>query len=124
MKKLIVLYDSQCQLCVQTKRWFEKFDWFLQIRWTPLDHYDLTDQANIRSEDVRREIHVVEKNRNLYKGFSAVRKIMLVCPPTFFLAILLYFPYAKKIGDPLYQIIAKNRHKLLRKKCQSGNCLL
>lgn len=124
-EKLIVLFDSSCILCQQTKKVLKKFDWLNQVNWISLQEYShLNPVHTFDPIELRRELHVVDHKGNVTKGFYAVRKLFLLFPLTFIPGLFMYIPYASLVGNPLYKWIAANRHKFLRKKCDNGSCTL
>lgn len=124
--KIIALYDHHCILCQKSKQWFMSLDWFHQIEWISLQKMEEENTLpfGITGKDLRRELHVLTKEQTLFVGFYAIRKIFLQFPLTYIVGLVLYLPFADKIGVPLYRIIAKNRYRFFRKKCKDGNCSL
>jgi predicted DCC family thiol-disulfide oxidoreductase YuxK len=123
--KTIALYDQTCSLCRETKRIFNKLDWFGKVEWISLQEYE-KEKSHIafQKEDLRKELHIITPSNQVIKGFYAVRRLFVLFPATFPLGILVHFPLIDKIGIPVYQWVAKNRHKFSRKNCDSGSCSL
>ncbi|WP_449621398.1 thiol-disulfide oxidoreductase DCC family protein [Robertmurraya sp. Marseille-Q9965] len=117
--KIIALYDRKCSLCQRTKRTFQKLDWNHKIEWISLQEYE---GSQFSAVELRRELHIILPDRNVLKGFDAVRKLLVKSPPTLLVGLFLYVPFMPLIGRPIYRWIAKNRYKLLTKTCTDGSC--
>ena len=122
--KTIALYDKTCSLCKESKRIFQKVDWFKQIKWISLQEYGENIRVKIDSKSLRREIHIITPSGKILKGFYAIRYLFVHFPVTSLFGILLYIPFAPIIGEPVYRFIAKNRHRFLKNKCDNGSCSL
>ncbi|WP_235822868.1 thiol-disulfide oxidoreductase DCC family protein [Cytobacillus massiliigabonensis] len=119
------LYDRTCTLCKESKRMFTKLDWFRQIDWVSLQEYEKNEQAfAFDKASLRKELHIITSNGHVLKGFYAIRYLFLRFPLFFLLGAFLYLPFSYIIGNPIYQWIAKNRHKFLKRKCEDGSCSL
>ncbi|WP_185762547.1 thiol-disulfide oxidoreductase DCC family protein [Bacillus methanolicus] len=121
--KTIALYDQTCSLCQETKRISNKLDWLGKVEWISLQEYEKEQSLFVfRNEDLRKELHIITPSKKVYKGFYAVRRLLVLFPATFFFGILIHVPFIERIGNPLYLLVAKNRHKFLRKNCGNGSC--
>ncbi|WP_234969336.1 thiol-disulfide oxidoreductase DCC family protein [Bacillus massilinigeriensis] len=119
MAKVVVLYDSTCSLCTNSMKRMKKLDWLAKANWTPLEEWN---SIQFSAEDLREEIHVVLENGEVLKGFYGVRKVLLLFPVTFPVALLLYMPFVPIWGVPIYRLIAKNRHLFFHDKCTDDTC--
>ena len=122
--KTIALYDKTCSLCKESKRIFQKIDWLKQINWISLQEYGKNGKVKIDNKSLRREIHIITSSGKILKGFYAIRYLFIHFPVTALFGILLYIPFTPMIGNPVYQFIAKNRHRFLKSKCDNGSCSL
>ncbi|WNS74673.1 DUF393 domain-containing protein [Bacillus sp. DTU_2020_1000418_1_SI_GHA_SEK_038] len=123
--KTIALYDETCSLCKESKRFFEKIDFFQKISWVSLQEYERNGHPLLFDKiSLRRELHIISSSGKVRKGFDAVRYILLLSPPLNLLGLCLFLPGMSFAGNPIYKWIAKNRHKFLRKKCDNGSCSL
>ncbi|MBS4191716.1 DUF393 domain-containing protein [Bacillus sp. FJAT-49705] len=123
--KTIALYDKTCSLCKETKRIFKKFDWLHKVEWVSLQEYEKKDQAiPFDYNSLRKELHIITSGRKVLTGFYAVRYLLTLFPATMVLGAILYIPGMSILGTIIYKWIAKNRHKILRKKCDNGSCSL
>lgn len=122
--KTIALYDKTCSLCKESKRIFQKIDWLNQINWISLQEYEQYNQVKIDSKSLRRELHIITPRGKILKGFYAIRYLFIQFPATALFGFLLYIPFTPIIGEWVYRIIAKNRHRFLKSKCDNGSCSL
>ena len=131
-EKLTVLYDGDCGFCETTRRFFERIDFDGIYDWQPFQG-GTGDRWGIPSTALERAAHVVVDGK-VYAGFRAFHAITLYNPLTYFVlallllltgaispaaqaavaasAIALYFPLFWPMGEAIYQLIARNRHRL------------
>ncbi|MCA1032464.1 DUF393 domain-containing protein [Bacillus timonensis] len=123
MRNYNVFYDASCQLCQKTKIIFSKLDWFNKAKWISIQEInDNPSYSFLDKEALEKEMHLISPEGKVYSGFFAVRRLSLAFPLTFFIGLVAYFPLFHYIGIPLYQMIAKNRHKILGGNCENGTC--
>ena len=121
--KYTVFYDGKCVLCRETKRIFERLDWFKQTKWTSIQEVEKAcDYPFLDKKEIKEQMHVVSPSGTIYKGFFAVRKLALLFPLTSVLGLVAYIPFLHYFGVPIYKYIATNRHKFLKAKCEDGSC--
>ena len=131
-EKLTVLYDGDCGFCETTRRFFERIDFDGIYDWQPFQN-GAGERWGIPTAALERAAHVVVDGK-IYAGFRAFHAITLYNPLTYFVlallllasgavspvaqaaiaaaAIALYFPLFWPIGEAVYQLIARNRHRL------------
>ncbi len=131
-ERMAVLYDGDCGFCETTRRWFERFDLDGVYRWQPFQS-GAGERWGIPVGALERAAHVVADGR-IHAGFRAFRAVTLFNPLTYFLLALLlalsgafapgarawvatlaaalYFPLFRPVGEAVYQLIARNRHRL------------
>ncbi|KAB2338904.1 DUF393 domain-containing protein [Cytobacillus depressus] len=123
--KTIALYDETCTLCKESKQFFEKIDRKQKVSWVSLQEYEKSESPHSFDKiELRRELHIITARGKVYKGFHAVRYLFLLSSQTIVLGYFLYLPGMSLFGNPIYKLIAKNRHKFFRKKCDNGSCSL
>ncbi|RFU68702.1 DUF393 domain-containing protein [Peribacillus saganii] len=121
--KDIALYDRDCILCQKTRNKLERYDWLSKIEWVSLQDYEIHNRIYIyNKKDLRRELHLLAGEDRIYRGFFAVRRLMIKCPPLFLLGALSYLPFASLIGKPVYRYIADRRHVFFRSNCSDRKC--
>lgn len=121
---MIALYDGNCTLCKQTKRFFQGLDQHAKVEWVSLQEYETENIHTFDAAELRKELHIILANGTVLKGYFAVRKLFVQLPLTMFLGWFMYIPFLSIIGQPIYRWVARNRHKWLRKKCDNGGCSL
>lgn len=107
-----------------TKKSFQKLDLLHRVDWVSLQKYEQEYGEPQFSRELRKELHIITPEKKVLKGFYAVRKLLLLFPLTFVPGLFMHLPFASAAGVPVYRLIARNRHKLLRKKCKDGSCSL
>jgi len=128
-----VIYDGDCGLCAQTKRWFEAFDLDGAFRWTAFQS-GIGERFGIASGDLEKRVHVVVDGSRAAEGFEALKLMMLYNPVTYFgmLAILMllhngpawirsvalvgmigaFFPLFNRVGQSVYDLVARHRSRI------------
>jgi len=131
-EQLTVLYDGDCGFCETTRRFFERIDFDHTYDWHPFQD-GAGKKWKIPTPALERAAHVVVDGR-IYGGFRAFQAITLYNPLTYFvlaalllaahaflpvaqpviaaLAIAIYLPLFRPAGEAVYQLIARNRHRL------------
>lgn len=109
-----VLYDGLCLSCGRARNIIVSLDWFGVIK--TVNVYDEKSLSQIPAEisnlnSLLSEIHLIDRNGTVYRGFKAVRKIGLKLPLTAPFALLLYLPGINILGEKIYEFIAKNRRR-------------
>ncbi len=89
----LIIYDGNCKLCQRTVRVVNNFS--KNFTFDPGNNTD--------------EVIYVE-NYRVYRGFYAIRRIILKIPVFWFLLPILYFPFFDRIGVRVYRFISKNRN--------------
>jgi predicted DCC family thiol-disulfide oxidoreductase YuxK len=126
-----VIYDSDCSLCTRVKVLAEALDWLGTMRWIP----NCGDQAaayGIPREMLDHSVYLVSGG-GTRSGFAAVQGIAARLPVTWlgaawliarrpWTALLFGFllsPLARPAGEPAYQWVARNRHRLPGSTCDN-----
>jgi predicted DCC family thiol-disulfide oxidoreductase YuxK len=123
--KIIALYDENCSLCQETKRIFTSLDVWKKVNWISLQEYEKLDSTlTFNHKELRQELHIILPNQKVLRGYDAVRKLLFISPYTCVAGSILYFPFLRILGQPVYQWVAKNRYKFLKRKCNDGSCSL
>lgn len=128
MKRVVMLYDGQCSLCVSSMLFVKRLDWRGRI-----DYQDARDwQAvsprfpDLQQQAVLKQIHVIQPDGQVHVGFEGVRVLVRYLPPVAWLYPLLYLPGAAWFGHRIYAFVARNRYLLSRVfaplQCTSAAC--
>jgi len=107
-----VMYDNECSFCYKLTSTFKKFDFFDKIQWI-----DKNWKGKFPEEGRSMIEHTVvvynPSNKKLYYKSRAVAKIIRCIPFGFVFAWILILPGLSIIFDRIYDLISRNRMKLL-----------
>ncbi|MCB9757470.1 MAG: DUF393 domain-containing protein [Candidatus Omnitrophica bacterium] len=124
--KIQVIYDGHCQFCTASIEMLKVMDLFGRL--TFVDYQTCPDVSLLHSqlskEKVHSQLYLVEPTGDLYGGFFAFRRLILLLPMLYPVVFLAYFPGANVLGPLFYAGIAKNRYLFhINKKCVDNACL-
>lgn len=112
-----VIFDGECGFCM---RWIKRgraLDWLKLIDWRARLEKGLASQfPQTTKEETKNRIVSICPDGKTYGGFFAMRDITIRLPLTFLPALFMYIPGTSFIGEPVYQWIARNRHRF--KSCK------
>jgi predicted DCC family thiol-disulfide oxidoreductase YuxK len=118
-----VIYDGLCGFCVRSIRFARALDARGILR-----YHDANDRAEVDGRfaeladaDFDNAMFVVDRERRVYRGFFAVRRIARALPLMWPLLALLYFPGSGWAGPKVYAWVARNRRRF---GCESDVCAL
>ncbi|MGB7085867.1 MAG: DCC1-like thiol-disulfide oxidoreductase family protein [Phormidesmis sp.] len=110
--KAEIFYDGLCPLCIRSMTVLCYFDWFgrlvyrdLEVDWPVLSQR----HPEITLEDCRAQMHLLQPDGSVEKGFFAFREIIKYVPPLWPLLLVMYLPGASVIGPKLYGVVAAKR---------------
>lgn len=111
-KKYFVFYDNLCLVCGGAQRFIRALDWLHKIETIPI--YDTNALKKIAlpippTDTLLDRVHLIHSDGTVLSGFLACRKIGLLLPLTFPIALILYIPGTELIGEPIYKLLARNR---------------
>ncbi|MDZ5783502.1 DCC1-like thiol-disulfide oxidoreductase family protein [Marinococcus luteus] len=108
-----LFFDKYCPPCRAAVRIFQFFDLYRRCQWVPIQEARLLpgDYPYLSSRNAAHELHMCTDQGVVLHGFYALRRLLLAIPLSFLPAVLLYLPYAERIGVPLYSLISKSRLK-------------
>ncbi|WP_088840690.1 thiol-disulfide oxidoreductase DCC family protein [Listeria sp. ILCC797] len=108
--KDIVFYDGNCEFCKEVKRIMMKLDKKGQLKWQPLQTYK---GSYFSASELHEQLHAISENGRIYRGFYAVRKILMRLPYWKWLAVALYLPGIPFFGRKIYRLIARKRGRIM-----------
>ena len=130
--RVTVIWDGDCGFCGRCKAWIERFDLEGLFDWHAFQS-GIGERIGISTEVLTARLHLVAEGR-IYSGFRAVRYIFFTSPLVWFLiaallsvvpeswsnwrravvvcALLFFSPVFAPIGEKLYDMVARNRHRL------------
>jgi predicted DCC family thiol-disulfide oxidoreductase YuxK len=121
----VVLYDGDCPLCRKTTAILNRLDWLGRLAFH--NCRDAThipaNSAHLDAARMIQEMHVLTPDRRrALAGFRAVRWIAGRIPLLWPLYPLLFVPGMARLGQWLYQWVARNRFHLV--PCRAGVCTI
>ncbi|SIS44071.1 thiol-disulfide oxidoreductase DCC family protein [Salimicrobium flavidum] len=123
MKKSIVLYDAECPLCINTKKWVTLFDWNNRLIWLSLQRLTEYTSLSLQKErEIREQLHLYDPLRKEHVGYDAVTYICEECPMLYGIGKILAIPEVRTLGLPVYRFIADNRYRVGVHDCKDGSC--
>ncbi len=120
MKRSIVFYDSSCPLCSRVVRFILRHERSKILYFSPLQGgYARSFLPSQGVNEVDLSTFYLYSNGRVYSRSSAgLRLLVFLKWYLFFFHIFWVFP--PFIRDFMYNIIAKNRYKLFKEKCEIG----
>ncbi|WP_345244462.1 DUF393 domain-containing protein [Pontibacillus salipaludis] len=109
----LVFYDAQCPFCYHVKLVLRQLDWFKKVDWVSVQEVDEhPDQyPYLQYRDIYDEIHMLTSSGNLKEGYYAIRRLLAALPLTVPISLLLYIPFADRLGSPLYKWFSRHRYQ-------------
>jgi predicted DCC family thiol-disulfide oxidoreductase YuxK len=115
MTKHIILYDSECPMCVFQMKMLSWLDWFGLLALMPLSDPRAREIApQLTREDLLEAIHCVTPQGRIYRGARAIRFVGMRLPLLVPVALFLWIPGVIWIAEIIYQWVSRNRHLLSR----------
>ncbi len=118
-RKISVLYDGRCGLCLRTAFVLELLDGLRRLQFINFwnRHAKNVVARHLSEAQLNRAMHIKIRGR-FVKGFDAIRELAWHLPMTMLLAPFLHFPGITSIGNNIYNRIAENRKKCNHKRCR------
>jgi predicted DCC family thiol-disulfide oxidoreductase YuxK len=115
MSKHIILYDSECPMCVFQMKMLSWLDWFGVLALMPLSDPHAREIApQLTREDLLEAIHCVTPQGIIYRGARAIRFVGMRLPLLIPVALFLWIPGVIQVAEIIYQWVSRNRHLLSR----------
>jgi len=108
--KPIVVYDNACEFCISAKRDMEIIDRKKELKWAGISNFKYK-KYKLKKQDLLEEMHFID-NKKVYKGYYAWKQIGKKIPLMYPIYLISRLPWVDSIGNKVYKIIAKHRHKL------------
>jgi predicted DCC family thiol-disulfide oxidoreductase YuxK len=103
-----VIWDSECSFCRRSVQIARYLDWFRIHEYVGSAEPGAFDDPRVTPEMADRAVQLLTPTRRA-EGFDAIRRILALCPLTFWLAPLLWIPPVYRLGDRTYQRVALRR---------------
>lgn len=130
-----MLYDGDCAFCERTRRLFERLDVDRLMRWVPGQSLRESEMpVGVTSQALTQRVYFVARSR-VAAGFGAFKLLLARLSITYGLALLLLIvaghkggyvalallvaisPFGAPIGERVYALVARNRHRLGSPTC-------
>jgi predicted DCC family thiol-disulfide oxidoreductase YuxK len=111
---LLVIYDAECTFCCAAARWLERHDRRGRLRLAPISEMVSLRGAPIRRSVLEAEMHVVDAEGRIERGFRAWRRIARELPVLRPVRPMLSMPGADAMGERVYRWVAAHRIGLSR----------
>jgi predicted DCC family thiol-disulfide oxidoreductase YuxK len=126
-----VIYDADCALCTRVRETVEALDWLETMRWIPNRSAEAA-QYGVPREMLDHSVYLVGA-KGAKSGYAAVQGIVERLPLVWIVgawviarkpwaAILFAFllsPLAMPVGQPAYEWVARNRHRVPGSTCDN-----
>jgi predicted DCC family thiol-disulfide oxidoreductase YuxK len=111
----ILLYDSECPLCVFQMRLLTWLDWTNSLAVIPItDPRAQAAAPGVSRGDLSEAMHVVTRSGKIHRGARCIRFVGMRLPLLVPVALFLWFPGVIWIAEHVYRWISANRLILSR----------
>lgn len=130
-----VIYDGNCNLCVNLVRLLETLDQGKQFRYTPMQDHATLDRLGVTAEACEQGMIMInaDEPQQRWQGSAAAEEIGRLLPlADAVVAMYRAVPGVKAGGDRFYEFIRDNRYAIFGQRastyqpsypiCQSGDC--
>jgi len=128
-----VIYDGNCNLCVNLVRSLEMLDQGKLFSYIPMQDEQILAQWRVTSQDCEMGMILIDGNapKNRWQGSDAAEEIGRLLPMgRVFVDAYRALPGVKSLGDKVYAHIRDNRYDLFGKRtttykssfCSHGSC--
>jgi predicted DCC family thiol-disulfide oxidoreductase YuxK len=130
-----VIYDGNCNLCVNLVRVLEQLDGGDRFQYAPMQNQQVLDDYGITSKDCQMGMLLINQANpaQRWQGSDAAEEIGRLLPTgQIFVAAYRAMPGMKWMGDRVYEQVRDNRYALFGKRdstyqsnfpaCDTGNC--
>lgn len=121
-KRHTVLFDAACPLCDRSRRVIRRLDWLNRFRFVDANDHEtvLALVPDATHDDVLERMHFLRSDGRVFTGFRAFRAMVPSLPAAWPLLPFLWLPGARWVGERVYDLVARNRHRI--GVCTSGSC--
>ncbi|NES99458.1 MAG: DUF393 domain-containing protein [Sphaerospermopsis sp. SIO1G2] len=128
--KYYIIYDGQCNLCVNAVRLLENLDQGQIFSYVPMQDQKTLTQWGITSQECEQGMILIDENfSQRWQGSDAIEEVGRLLPTTAFVDIYRSLPGVKWLGDRCYEQIRDHRYTLFGKRelyqsvyCVDGSC--
>lgn len=126
---ITALFDGNCVICQMTRRTINALDWFRRVEFLDLHTEAVSERyPEMDHDELMGEIHVIDQQGRVYKGFLGTRRMLKAVPLGYPLWLLMQLPGMTRLGRRVYGTIARNRYAINRffgvelGDCADGYC--
>lgn len=120
-RRFRAVYDEQCEICQSFVSWLAVLDRKRIIECVPIEPDRLSRiHPDLNVQDCLRQLHVVDPDGRIWKGWDAVARLARLFPATWLIGALGSVPPFHWLGRAAYGFVAANRYAL--SKCRGGAC--
>jgi predicted DCC family thiol-disulfide oxidoreductase YuxK len=119
-RRVLVLYDGRCGLCMRSIATLLTFDWLDRLH--PVDFHSPERQKvapDLSFEKLNKAMHIRLPNGKTYTGFKAMRRLGWVLPALRPLVPFLFLPGVSQVGEWAYKRIAQRRKRCTHEHCNA-----
>ncbi len=130
-----VIYDANCNLCVNLVRWLETLDRGQRFQYLPMQNEPALAQYGLNAADCEAGMILLDPQQpsRRWQGSEAAEEIGRLLPAgAAFVEAYRALPGVKPLGDRLYALIRDHRYHLFGRRsiqypsayplCQDGGC--
>jgi predicted DCC family thiol-disulfide oxidoreductase YuxK len=113
--RCILIYDSQCRLCVSSKRGLERLsasDASKAVRFVPYQSEEARQLLGMEYQPGRPDAaYLIDANGTTWRGLDAFLPLLEGLRGGRLLSALLKLPYLKWLANSLYRQVARHRYR-------------
>lgn len=119
-----VLFDGHCRFCRGQIALLRRLDFLGSLRFVSLHEPEVArDFPELATEDLMRQMYVVDTAGRARGGAEAVRYLSRRLPLLWPLALPLHVPGSLPLWSALYRFVARHRYRIAG-TCDAGTCRL
>ncbi|TWU40768.1 thiol-disulfide oxidoreductase DCC family protein [Novipirellula artificiosorum] len=120
----VVLYDGECSFCCSQVANLRRLDrWGAKLSYLSLHDPRVSERyPDLSSEDLMRQMYVIDTRDRRHGGADAVRYLTRRLPMLWPAAPILHLPCTARLWRWLYDQFALRRYRISGKICDNGRC--
>lgn len=121
-RRLTVLYDGWCPLCVRAATWWKRLDTFGALELVSFRDPQIADRIPVDLERAERRMICISPSGRHYEGIDALIQVTITIPALWMFVPFLLVARALGFGQRLYDFVASRRIILPVHSCSDGVC--
>jgi predicted DCC family thiol-disulfide oxidoreductase YuxK len=117
-----VIYDGNCNLCVNLVRFLEVLDQGQRFQYAPMQDQSILERLSITAQDCELGMILIDSQdpQRRWQGSDAAEEIGRILPVgSLFVLTYRAMPGMKWMGDRLYEQVRDNRYTLFGKRSET-----